>query len=95
MGENVKETWASGAFGKATKEAVKEALAEAEGTKKKPGIKTSECWITLVIGLAGLIVSSGVLEGTENPYLRIAGLIAAAIAASGYSAARAKTKVSE
>lgn len=55
------------------------------------GIKTTEWWLSLFAVLLGAFMSSGIV-GDEHWAVKAAGLILSALAALGYSAARAKTK---
>lgn len=57
----------------------------------KPGIKTTEFWITMVCMIIGFILESGVItEG--SPAGVIAGAILQAAAAAGYAVSRGKAK---
>ena len=59
--------------------------------KERSGIKTTEFWIALVVILAGLLPSSGLIpEGHWG--VKVCGLVVAAAAALGYTAARAGVK---
>ncbi len=61
---------------------------------KKPGYKTTEFWISVIITIAGLLMASGAIaEGSM--VARIVGGVMSALAALGYTAARAKVKAAE
>ena len=60
--------------------------------KEKPGYKTSEFWLTLVVVLLGTLMASGVF-GDESVIMKAAGMAMATLKALGYTAARAKTKL--
>ena len=58
----------------------------------KPGFKTTEFWLSLLVILLGAFAASGVLvEG--HWALKGAGLLLSALGAMGYGASRAKTKL--
>lgn len=57
----------------------------------KPGIKTTEFWLSLTAILLGALTTSGLL-GEGSTAARIAGLAVTVLAALGYTAARSKTK---
>jgi hypothetical protein len=60
----------------------------------KPGYKTTEFWLATIATICGIIMSSGVVhDGSQTE--RIIGGVMATLAALGYTAARAKTKVGE
>ncbi len=60
----------------------------------KPGWKTSEFWITLVVMLLGAFMASGaVVDGHWS--LQLVGLAVAGLKASGYTSGRAKVKVAD
>lgn len=60
----------------------------------KPGFKTTEFWLSfLAMGIGFLMTSGLVTAGTS--FDKAIGLIAAALAAMGYSASRATVKASE
>jgi len=62
---------------------------------EKPGYKTTEFWLTTLAVIVGLVMSSGILEETETIWdNKIVGLIVSILAALGYTAARAVTKMS-
>lgn len=54
----------------------------------KPGIKTTEFWMALVV----VAVSAVAATYTESPIAQVGGLIAGALTAAGYGLSRAKTK---
>jgi hypothetical protein len=57
----------------------------------RTGIRTTEFWLTLVVVLAGLLPSSGLLP--ENHWsIKLCGLIVSAAAAIGYQVVRAGVK---
>jgi hypothetical protein len=66
----------------------KEAQPEAGG---KPGVKTTEFWLTAIVTIAGLVVASGVFP-SESPWVKVAGLVVSAGAALGYTAVRGGVK---
>ena len=57
----------------------------------KPGYKTTEFWLSMVAVLVGLFLASGAVPDTHWA-VKIAGIVASALAALGYSAARAHLK---
>lgn len=57
----------------------------------KDGYKTTEFWLSLVAMLVGALIASGVLAEGGMP-LQVAGMVAAALSAMGYSSSRAKAK---
>ncbi len=56
-----------------------------------PGFKTSEFWKSAVVTLVGLLAASGVFPD-DSQFLKIAGLIAAALSSGAYSLSRGNTK---
>lgn len=57
----------------------------------KPGYKTTEFWLSTVAVIVGLVMASGaIVEGSQAA--QIAGFIASALAAMGYSYSRGNTK---
>ena len=60
---------------------------------KKPGLNTSEFWLTAACTLCGLLYASGAVavEGSDATSKAVA-LIASVLAAMGYSVSRAKVK---
>jgi hypothetical protein len=60
----------------------------------KPGYKTTEFWMSTIAVICGIIMSSGAVhDGSVTE--RIIGGVMATLAALGYTAARAKTKIGE
>lgn len=60
----------------------------------RPGYKTTEFWLSALATLLGLFVASGAL-GDDHYFMKVAGMALSALAALGYSAARAKVKSAE
>ncbi len=58
----------------------------------KPGWKTTEFWMTAIFVVASAAASSGVFGGEDSSTTKFLGLIAAGIAAAGYSVARGMMK---
>ena len=61
----------------------------------KPGIKTTEFWLTIVshlVAVAALVLSA---INPEHQWLGIVGMVQSALAQTGYSASRGKVKASE
>ena len=58
--------------------------------EQKPGIKTSEFWLTAIAMLVSLFLASVVM--TSEIILQVAGIVSAALAALGYDYSRAKAK---
>lgn len=57
----------------------------------KPGIKSSEFWVTAAVVIGGLLVSSGFLPST---WAEVLGLVVAAIGAGTYTISRSGVKKS-
>jgi hypothetical protein len=57
----------------------------------KPGVKTTEFWLSLLSVLLGAFMGSGLLPG-DSPAVRGAGAILAALTALGYSISRGLAK---
>lgn len=57
----------------------------------KPGYKTTEFWITVVVALTGLAMASGAIHEGSG-WDKAIGLIASTLAAMGYSASRGNVK---
>lgn len=57
----------------------------------KPGLKTSEFWFSLAAAVVGVLLTSGVF-GSGTPAEQVAGIIAAGLAAAGYSVSRGAVK---
>lgn len=62
-----------------------------EPSKNRPGWKTTEFWITLVLTAAGLVTASGAF-GAESEVVRVAGLVLSLGASLGYKASRTAVK---
>ncbi len=60
----------------------------------KPGYKTTEFWVTLVVVLAGAFVASGIVPEDE-PWVRFVSLAVAGLSALGYTAGRSKAKAGQ
>lgn len=61
----------------------------------KPGIKTTEFWITLIVVLASSISTSGLLNEAPDALAQICSVIVSAGAAMGYTASRAMVKLND
>ena len=59
----------------------------------KPGYKTSEFWVTVVVTLAGLAMASGLIAPGSG-WDKAIGLVTSTLAAMGYSASRGNVKSS-
>lgn len=59
-------------------------------TKVKPGIKTTEFWISLAAAAAGFVVAQGFV--TEDQISQVVGVISPVVAAFGYSISRGIAK---
>jgi hypothetical protein len=57
----------------------------------KPGILTSEAWLSGATAIVGALMASGIWP-TDSIYMKVAGILAAALAAFGYSISRGMTK---
>ncbi len=57
----------------------------------KPGYKTTEYWLSVVVVVLGLLASSG-LFGPDHWAAKAIALVTSALAAMGYTASRAKVK---
>lgn len=69
-------------------------MGEEEKPAVAPGYKTTEFWLTLVVVLAGLLPSSGLLP--ENHWaVKLCGLVVSALAALGYQVSRGSVKKAE
>jgi len=62
--------------------------------KAKPGWKTTEFWLTLVVLIASAVMSSGAV-GEDSGLGKVLALVVAAGAAMGYTAVRGFTKAGE
>lgn len=56
----------------------------------KPGYKSTEFWITVILTLAGLIMSAGFSE--DSPVVKVAGMVLSLGAALGYTIVRGGVK---
>jgi hypothetical protein len=63
-------------------------------TLTKPGFKTSEFWLSTLVILCGILMSSGAIA-EESTAARIIGGIMAVLAALGYTGTRAQVKKTE
>lgn len=64
----------------------------------KPGWKTTEFWITLLVTLISALLASGALsdaDPTQHKILQAIGMISALLASMGYTAVRGFTKASD
>jgi len=60
----------------------------------KPGYKTTEFWLSTAAMLLGTLFASGLLvEG--SPVMKVAGLVATALGAVGYTVVRGSVKKAE
>lgn len=57
----------------------------------KPGYRTTEFWLASAATLLGIVMASGLIQ-PDTIWDRIAGAIAATLAAMGYSYSRGLTK---
>jgi 1,4-dihydroxy-2-naphthoate octaprenyltransferase len=60
-------------------------------TASKPGVKTTEFWLTALVTVAGLVVAAGIFP-SDSPWVKVAGLVVSAGAALGYTAVRGGIK---
>ncbi len=62
-------------------------------TTQKPGIKTTEFWLSAIAVLLGVLISAGLVdpEGTSEMD-QIAGVIVAGLGSAGYAVSRGKAK---
>lgn len=72
-------------------------LAEFKGIEPKPGIKTTEFWVSLGAGLVGAAAAGGFIapeqaDALTKAMVQGAGLIAMVAAAFGYNLSRGKAK---
>lgn len=67
-------------------------MAEQEKKQEKPGYKTTEFWLSLLVIILGALMASGAL-GEQHWAVKMAGLGLDLLATMGYTAARAKTKL--
>ena len=63
----------------------------------KPGYKTTEFWLTVLAGIVGFIVSSGVLESLAEAHwvVKVVGALTVLLTALGYTVTRGKIKAAE
>jgi len=66
----------------------------------KPGIKTSEFWVTVIISILGVLVALGVITPEQKDTLaqsiqQIAGAVMAAAPVIGYALSRGRAKQSD
>jgi len=59
----------------------------------KPGIKSTEFWISLIVMAVGAVMASGVFG--ENVWVQVAGAVAMAIDAAAYTQGRSLLKKEE
>lgn len=62
-------------------------------SETKPGYKTSEFWLSLVVVILGALAASGLLA--EGPWVKIAGVITTTLTAMGYGKFRTDVKSAE
>jgi len=62
--------------------------------ENKPGIKTTEFWLSATAAIVGTLVAADVIP-TEGPWLQVVGLVSAALVALGYTGARLNLKGKE
>jgi hypothetical protein len=60
-------------------------------TEPKPGYRSTEFWLSAIAAVVGLIISSGALEAGSTA-AQIVGVVASALVAMGYTAARGRVK---
>lgn len=65
-----------------------------EPKQKKPGIKSTEFWLTAVACLCGLLYSSGLIA-PDSGGDKALGLFATVLGAMGYSVSRSMVKMKE
>ncbi len=63
----------------------------------KPGIKTTEFWLNLIVSLLGVLVATGVITPADQSALadaaaKLAGAVMACISAAGYAVSRGRAK---
>lgn len=59
----------------------------------KPGYKTSEFWLSLVVVILGALAASGLIA--EGPWIQIAGVITTTLTAMGYGKFRSSVKTAD
>ena len=57
----------------------------------KPGVKTTEFYMTLAAQVFGAVLASGAIP-SEGPWLQLAGAVSAGLAAWGYTHSRGLAK---
>lgn len=57
----------------------------------KPGVKTTEFWLTLLSNTIGALLASNIIP-TDSIWMRIAGVVAMAFSTHGYSTSRGRAK---
>lgn len=57
----------------------------------KPGFKTTEFWLMLIVTIAGLLPSAGIFK-TDSVVLKVAGLVVSVISTLGYGFFRTSVK---
>jgi len=57
----------------------------------KPGYKTTEFWLTLLVTVLGALMASGIFN-EDSPILKLVGVCLAALSQLGYSVGRIKVK---
>jgi len=62
--------------------------------ENKPGVKTTEFWLSAAAAMVGALVAADVIP-TEGPWLQVVGLVSAALVALGYTGARLNLKNKE
>jgi hypothetical protein len=55
---------------------------------EKPGIRTTEFWLSIVVTVLGAVAA----QGGDSVEVKVAGLVLAGLAAFGYAQARGKAK---
>lgn len=71
------------------------ALAMKKNDGKKPGYKTTEFWLTMAVMVLGALAASGVFDNmqqSDNPWVKLAGVVGMALAAMKYTGSRTKAK---
>ena len=61
---------------------------------EKPGVKTTEFWLSAAAAFIGALVAADVIP-TEGPWVQVIGLVSAALVALGYTGARLNIKKNE
>lgn len=78
-------------------EPIKGELVEVKAAESKPGIKTTEFWVSLGTGLVGAAAAGGFItpeqaNATTQAIIQAAGLLAMVASAFGYNLSRGKAK---